>query len=157
MLHHLHFLTAKRRMADFSVDTHYGVYALVFDHPRASILLIKKALGAYTGLYDLPGGTPDAGETDLDTMKREVQEETGCTVVESRLLGRFETEFPWKDGNRDRVLRHISCVFLASVSGTPSPDPAGGDSAGCVFVPLAGLSAVNAAPPVLAAIALSRH
>ncbi|MBM2827343.1 MAG: hydrolase, partial [Dehalococcoidia bacterium] len=38
------------------------------------------------GLWSLPKGTPDAGETLRDTAMREVQEETGVQV---RILGKI--------------------------------------------------------------------
>ena len=37
-------------------QSHFGVYALILDRDRDCVLLIRKGLGCYTGLYDLPGG-----------------------------------------------------------------------------------------------------
>src|SRR5688572_30233389 len=40
-----------------------------------------------TGLHILPGGQPEAGETLLEALQREVREETGWTIRDMRLLG----------------------------------------------------------------------
>lgn len=41
-----------------------------------------------TGAYHLlPGGRCDAGETILQTLEREMREETGWTLAEPRLIG----------------------------------------------------------------------
>ena len=52
-----------------------GVYGVVptEDH----ILLVEKGRGPYTGQWGLPGGGMDPGETPLETLKREMLEETG--------------------------------------------------------------------------------
>lgn len=39
------------------------------------------------GSHILPGGRQQAGESFLDTLRREIMEETGCSVEDSRLLG----------------------------------------------------------------------
>lgn len=54
---------------------HFGVYARIRDADR--ILLVHKTRGPYTGLLDLPGGRPEAGETWKQTLERELHEELG--------------------------------------------------------------------------------
>ena len=61
--------------------THFGIYGSIIKNNK--ILLIKKARGPYTGLYDLPGGSPEPGESYRQTLAREIMEETGCTVVKT--------------------------------------------------------------------------
>ena len=55
--------------------THLGVYAIIRQNRK--FLLIKKARGPYTGMFDLPGGKIEFGETPEQTLVREVAEETG--------------------------------------------------------------------------------
>ncbi len=58
--------------------THRGVYGVCLRD--GAVLAIRKSRGPYTGQWDLPGGTPDAGETPGETLVRELREETGGTV-----------------------------------------------------------------------------
>ena len=58
------------------------------NNKNSKILLVKKARGPYTGLYDLPGGSQENGETYIDTLKREVAEETG---IPNSTLANYET------------------------------------------------------------------
>ena len=52
-----------------------------------------------TGLWALPKGTPDRGETLEETALREVQEETGLSVEIATPLGHIEYWFT-RDGER---------------------------------------------------------
>lgn len=54
---------------------------------KGSRLLVVRKLN--TEHFILPGGKPEAGETDLQTLSREVLEELGCGVNEPRFLGEF--------------------------------------------------------------------
>lgn len=132
--------------------SHLGVYAFIPDAAGENILLILKGLGCYTGLYDLPGGRMDAHETLEDTLAHETREETLCEVTRHRQLGAYCVLYPHKDNDADVVLQHVGIVYLAEIAGTPTQAPAGGDSLGCVWVPVAGITAANSAPLVLQAL-----
>lgn len=55
--------------------------------------------------YTLPGGHVEAGESIVDAVVREMQEETGLTVLNPRLCG--VKQFPTKEG------RYIVFLFRA--------------------------------------------
>ncbi len=135
-----------------TLASHLGVYALIPSADGAAVLLIKKALGCYTGLYDLPGGTMDDGELLQETLQREILEETDCTVTSYTQLASHSLLYPFKKDGADFTLRHIGVIYLAEITGTPREHATGDDSAGCVWVPIADLTAANAAPLVLMSV-----
>jgi 8-oxo-dGTP diphosphatase len=51
------------------------------------LLLIKRGHEPGKGLWSVPGGRVETGESDADALVREVREETGLTVTAGRLIG----------------------------------------------------------------------
>jgi ADP-ribose pyrophosphatase YjhB (NUDIX family) len=139
-------------------QSHFGVYALVFSAERDAVLLIKKALGCYTGLYDLPGGGMEPEELLEDALQREVQEETDCTVTSMKQLGAFSVLYPHKKEGQDVTLRHLGAIYECAITGTPREGSNGlDDSDGCVWMKVNELNEKNAAPFVLMAVAKSNE
>jgi len=133
---------------DESVITrsHKGVYGII--RKGDEILLIKKARGPYTGLYDLPGGSPEVGETPEETLAREIKEETNCDLIQSR--NKRETTilfsaFTSASGEKG-CMKHTGILFDADVSGEPTLMGDGLDSNGAVWVNIHDLSGLNATP-----------
>ncbi len=58
---------------------------------RGFVLLARRANPPYAGLWDLPGGFLEAGETPEDALRRELREELDATVRRARLVG-FEPD-----------------------------------------------------------------
>jgi ADP-ribose pyrophosphatase YjhB (NUDIX family) len=52
------------------------------------LLLVKRGHEPGKGLWSVPGGRVEAGESDTEALIREVREETGLIVAPGRLVGR---------------------------------------------------------------------
>jgi 8-oxo-dGTP diphosphatase len=79
-------------MADVLVPC---VGAVVTD-ATGRVLLARRGHDPGAGLWSLPGGRVEPGETDAEAVAREVVEETGLSVACGRLLGRVR--LPGPDG-----------------------------------------------------------
>jgi 8-oxo-dGTP diphosphatase len=71
------------------------VGAVVTD-PQGRLLMIKRGREPGAGLWSIPGGRIEPGETDSEALVREMLEETSLTVEVGRLLGRVQR--PGLDG-----------------------------------------------------------
>ena len=63
------------------------VGGLVYDGD-GRLLLIRRSNEPGRGLWSIPGGRVETGETDAEAVIREMAEETGLTVVPGALIGR---------------------------------------------------------------------
>jgi 8-oxo-dGTP diphosphatase len=59
----------------------------VIKDEQGRLLLIKRGHEPGAGLWSLPGGRVEPGETDAEALVREMREETGLVVRAGRLLG----------------------------------------------------------------------
>ncbi|MBQ9035350.1 MAG: AAA family ATPase [Alphaproteobacteria bacterium] len=134
-----------------TTKTHFGIYGSIIKNGK--ILLIKKARGPYTGLYDLPGGSPEKGESYLETLRREIVEETGCEVIKAeneRFKSIIFSDFTVESGEKG-VLQHNAVLYDVEIKGTPKISGDGLDSNGAVWVDIKDLTAENATPYALMA------
>jgi 8-oxo-dGTP diphosphatase len=69
------------------------VGAVILDG-QGRLLLIKRGHAPGVGLWSLPGGRVEPGETDHEAVVREVAEETGLRVRPGRLVGRVSRAAP---------------------------------------------------------------
>ena len=132
--------------------THFGIYGSIIKDGK--ILLIKKARGPYTGLYDLPGGSQEKGESRLETLKREIMEETGCKVIKAaneRFKSIIFSDFTIASGEQG-VLQHEAILYDVEIDGKPKTNGDGLDSNGAFWVDMKDLTAENSAPYVLIAV-----
>jgi ADP-ribose pyrophosphatase YjhB (NUDIX family) len=65
------------------------VGAIVADG-QGRLLMIKRGHEPGAGLWSIPGGRIEPGETDAEAVVREMIEETGLTVEVGRLIGRVQ-------------------------------------------------------------------
>jgi ADP-ribose pyrophosphatase YjhB (NUDIX family) len=83
---------------------------------RGRVLLTRRAVAPRVGAWDLPGGFVDEGEHPLDTVRRELREETGYEVEPGVFLGIWMDEY-----GGDSTARSTLNLFWAArvVSGEP--------------------------------------
>lgn len=130
---------------------HFGVYGVCIREGR--ILCIRKTRGPYRGRFDLPGGTPEEGESLVETLRREMLEETG-----------FQVSAIYQDTIRDVFVtvpgiarvHHEFVLFTIDVEekgaqtvGDFVTSEEKNDSKGIVWVPLEEVSLTNASPLVI--------
>lgn len=84
------------------------VTAVIRDQDGRMLLVRKRGTTAFMK----PGGKRDAGEDDLTTLARELDEELGCRLVEAELLGRFSAPAANEAGFTVQ-----SATYLATVEG----------------------------------------
>jgi NAD+ diphosphatase len=61
----------------------------IVEDGRGRILLARRAVEPFRGLWDIPGGYLEEHEHPLDGLRRELLEETGLTVEPERFVGCF--------------------------------------------------------------------
>ena len=86
------------------------------------------------GLWSLPGGRIEPGETDIEALAREVREETGLTVRAGRLIGSVRR--PSGDGRVFDIRDYAATVTGGSLT-------AGDDAAQARWVSAAELDALR--------------
>jgi len=86
-----------------------GVGAVVFQDDR--ILMIKRGKSPSKGMWSIPGGRLELGETLQEAAEREVLEETGLTVKAGKPLYVFDMVAKDDDG---RIKYHYVIVDLAA-------------------------------------------
>lgn len=86
-----------------------------------AVLIVRRARAPAHGLWTLPGGVVEAGETLADAAAREVLEETGLTIAPVGLAGHREAIQRDADG---RTVRHFVILAFAArwVAGEPVPN-----------------------------------
>ena len=128
--------------------TYIGVYALIKKDDK--ILLIKKSRGPYMGKLDLPGGGFEFGEPPLETLHREIKEETGLTVLEAKLLDVTSQNTTYiNTKGEERTIHHIGIIYSVEIDSNDNPlkDSADGeDSLGAEWVEISSLKREDLSP-----------
>lgn len=100
-----------QKQVDANTCVRVGV-GLVIRNANGDILLERRS---DNGLWGLPGGRVEPGESLMQTALREAKEETGLTIVVSRLLGVYSgpedriVTFP------DNVVQLVDILLEASI------------------------------------------
>jgi 8-oxo-dGTP pyrophosphatase MutT (NUDIX family) len=110
---------------------HFGVYALWRQDAR--IVLVRKTRGPYEGLLDLPGGSPEPGESELTTLRRELREECGVDLARILAGTAFEFHVDRDSSGRPIDFTHTGVIAHVEVSGPVVHDIAAEDVGGVVL------------------------
>lgn len=105
------------------------VGAVALEHDR--ILLVKRGQGPGAGLWSVPGGRVEGGETMAEAVVRELLEETGLEAV-------CEDPVGWVE--RIGVDYHYVIVDFRVTVTSPTPPAASSDAADAAWVQLGDLA-----------------
>jgi 8-oxo-dGTP diphosphatase len=95
------------------------------------ILLIQRGTEPNIGMWTIPGGRQEPGETLIETAHREIYEETGVQISIPKLIDVVDLI---RHDDNGTLLRHYALIDYAAryISGDPRP---GGDAAAVAWVP----------------------
>jgi 8-oxo-dGTP diphosphatase len=93
------------------------------------VLLIRRGWDPYAGLWALPGGHVDPGETVEHAARREFTEETSLTVAGVALVGVYSAP------GRDPRGRYVTFAYRAELPHMPAPTAAD-DATAARWVPV---------------------
>lgn len=85
---------------------------IVLMRPPRSVLLIRRGRPPMQGIWSLPGGAQDLGETAEEAARRELREETGLTVGPLKLAGNVDSIERDAEG---RVRYHYTILDFAGL------------------------------------------
>ena len=134
------------------IKNHFGVYGVCFQDGK--LLCIEKTRGPYQHRFDLPGGSQEIGEGLTETLKREVLEETGYTLI--RYSNSRIYDVMVQEEGQDFAVHHIMAFYdiVLDLEGTQKSLPqevldGSNDSAKAIWLPIEQITEENASPLVL--------
>lgn len=97
----------------------FGVAGAVIER-EGSFLLVKEAHeGLDQGKWSHPAGWIDVGESPIEAVKREVQEESGFSFIPERLLGVYSLVRNDIENGSGEFPHAIKIIFTGSISNEP--------------------------------------
>ena len=108
-------------------------------------ILVNRCESRFGEYYTLPGGGQKDGETLLETVRREVLEETGYSVTPLRMSGIYERV---SDGRDEGMCHKIYYIFLCRLDSPETVIPVETDrfQIGAEWVPLREIASRNLFP-----------
>jgi NAD+ diphosphatase len=71
--------------------------ALIAENERGQIMLVRRGIEPQKGMWDLPGGFIEPGETLEESMQREAKEELGVGVEDLKYFGSYPDIYEYQD------------------------------------------------------------
>ncbi|MGO1285432.1 MAG: NUDIX domain-containing protein [Brevibacterium yomogidense] len=127
---------------------HFGIYGLWRHQGR--LVLVRKSRGPYASLLDLPGGSPEPGESIEETLARELREETGARLSSSSTPRSFDIHVTADSRGRAIDLHHQGRIVEVQLEGDLRQDIDDGDVNGIVLA--AGLTVDQLSPLTVEAL-----
>jgi 8-oxo-dGTP diphosphatase len=115
----------------------------VIKDAQGRLLLIKRGHAPGAGLWSLPGGRIEPGETDTQALLREIREETGLVIAAGPLVGSVQRPAP--DGDVLDIRDYAATVTGGTLS-------AGDDAADARWVDAVELRSLPVTEGLIAAL-----
>jgi len=128
--------------------TRCAVYGVAW-RGNAVLLCRLSDLTPNPGMWTLPGGGMDFGEDPLDTLHREVHEETGLSVLSEKLI-HVEGQHFRHDRGETHAVRIIYEIEVCN--GEPSVLEIAGSTDHCEFIPFSKVAELPVVPLVQTAL-----
>lgn len=91
------------------------VVGAVISNDKNEILCALRSQGmSLSGMWEFPGGKIEPGETQQQTLVREIQEELNCTITVGDFVTDYYHEYP-------NIGVHLHTYYAELASGKPSP------------------------------------
>ena len=89
--------------------TRYGSYGILVKD--SALLLIEKKSGPYQGLWDLPGGAIEFGETPVQALERELLEETALKAGALKFLNIATATGSYAENGEPYQFHHVGVLY----------------------------------------------
>ncbi len=86
-----------------------GAYGILLQD--SAILLVRKKSGPYKGLWDLPGGAIEFGETPEEALKRELLEESALSITRFEFATTGTALGSYKDRGIPYQFHHVGMIY----------------------------------------------
>lgn len=135
-----------------------AAYAVCINDERVLLSLSVPRKGGVPA-WTLPGGRVEPNEDPIDTVIRELSEETGCTGTVDRLLGVDSRVVPFAEriSPGDSDLHNVGIFYGVQVTGGQLRPEPNGDTAESIWTPTSDVSGLRRSSLVDIGLSLAQH
>lgn len=90
------------------------VAAIIENDQREILCALRSSEMSIPNMWEFPGGKIEAGEDLATALKREIQEELGCTIEPGEKFIEITHEY-------ETFILHMICLKSKIIAGTPEP------------------------------------